>query len=179
MILKYQEKYDSPLSSLNKDKVNSSSLSWRVFLTEFMDLDIFSEFQMNSGWDSEKNYKLINKMPAVYATFSERNDFTSTSFILINIPKFDRQNSPPATRVQSSIIDQSIIVAYVPFIKEMWTQPSKYADSTELQNVISQSLTSGKHFDNIIVLQLNGEIYSLTAEQFNGRLLNQIANMKY
>jgi hypothetical protein len=48
-------------------------LSWRVHLLPYVEEDmLYKQFKLNEPWDSPNNIKLLNQMPMVYATPSER-----------------------------------------------------------------------------------------------------------
>ena len=49
-------------------KTEKPQLSWRVHLLPFLEEDnLYKEFKLDEGWDSDANKKLIGRMPAVFA----------------------------------------------------------------------------------------------------------------
>jgi hypothetical protein len=51
------------------DKDDKPLLSWRVLILPYIEQDeLYKSFKMDEPWDSENNKKLVEKMPALYAS---------------------------------------------------------------------------------------------------------------
>ena len=62
-----------PANLVSKDK--KPLLSWRVQLLPFLGQDeLYKQFKLDEPWDSERNKKLIDKMPRVYAPIRVKAD---------------------------------------------------------------------------------------------------------
>ena len=103
-------------------------LSWRVQLLPFLEQGaLYNQFRLDESWDSEHNRKLIDKMPAVYASAApDQQQAGKTRFVFPRHPNAIHSDPQKGARF-ADIIDGTsntiMVVVADPENAVTWTKP--------------------------------------------------------
>lgn len=120
-----------PLKARNKK--GEPLLSWRVHLLPFLEQNaLYNQFKLDEPWDSDHNKKLIEKMPAVFASNSidvVKKLKPGYTTYLAPVGEKTVYGGPKPTRIQNIIDGTSntvIVVEVQPESAVPWTAPQDY-----------------------------------------------------
>lgn len=92
-----QHKHFPPAVIMGKDGKGKVPHSWRVeILPHLGEQKLYDEYHFDEAWDSEHNFKLLDRMPAVFRSPLDRPESYSTSYFALVTPGLKPQSSSGA-----------------------------------------------------------------------------------
>ncbi len=145
-------------AAYSQDNQGKPLLSWRVHLLPYLGEDkLYKEFKLNEPWDSEHNKKLIERMPAIYASHNRKLNEVGMTVYLAPIHESAVWTGGKPIRLVDIKDGSSNTVLLVPVADEhavIWTKPEDW-------KLDLQQPTKGLRRDdagNIPVLIVDGAI---------------------
>lgn len=92
-----QHKHFPPAVIMGKDGKGKVPHSWRVeILPHLGEQKLYDEYHFDEAWNSEHNFKLLDRMPAVFRSPLDRPESYSTSYFALVMPGLKPQSSSGA-----------------------------------------------------------------------------------
>lgn len=111
-------------------------LSWRVALLPTFGPEgqkLFDEFKLDEPWNGENNIKLLDKMPAIFASPLDSNLGTKTRFLVVNTPNAPFGKATEGLKIQDVSNPTRTLAVVCAAAKHAveWTRPETFAFNPE------------------------------------------------
>ena len=132
-ISEYEKKYGRlpPAYVVNAD--GKPAHSWRVLILEFLDPDLFRQYDFREAWDSPRNRQIASRIPKCYccSEIAARSGNFSTRFVVISGEGtlFDSSRSVSRIDLRDDLVVTLLVVESVNS-KIHWMEPRDLALAT-------------------------------------------------
>ncbi len=111
-------------------RAGQNGLSWRVRILPFLDeTALYDDFHLDEPWDSEHNRRLIDKMPAVFASPTSKLNGGRTNYLAIRGPDPVIADAEKGTRIADIHDGTSNTILFVEVDDDLavtWTKPDDF-----------------------------------------------------
>ena len=113
------------------DKDGRPLHSWRVLVLEFLDKDVYEQYDFRESWDGPHNRQLLDRMPRTYVFPGDNPQATSTTNYLAVIGKETVWQDDRSIRIQDIFHpDNTIMIVENRGSGILWTEPRDLAFGT-------------------------------------------------